>query len=63
MSHRISQSQWESMILYMRMVLDGYKGRFSFRSRQTHTLRVTQWAQRIWNENGEGADREVLLAA
>ncbi len=59
----ISRPQWDAMILYMRMVLDGYKGRYMFRSRITHSLRVTQWAQRIWNEDGQAADPEVLLAA
>lgn len=59
----ISRPQWDAMILYMKMVLDGYKGRYMFRSRITHSLRVTQWAQRIWNEDGQTADPEVLLAA
>ena len=45
------------------MVLNGYRGRFPFRSRESHTLRVAQWAQRIWNEDGENADPEVLLCA
>lgn len=49
--------------MYMRMMLEGYRGRFAFRSRITHSLRVAKWAQRIWNQDGQGADREVLLAA
>lgn len=51
------------MILYMRMVLAGYKGRFAFRQRSSHSLRVTQWAQRIWEEDGQEGDPCALLCA
>lgn len=49
--------------MYMRMVLAGYKGRFAFRQRSSHSLRVTQWAQRIWEEDGQEGDLCVLLCA
>lgn len=58
-----SASRWQSMILYMRMVLAGHKGRFPFRQKTSHSLRVTQWAQRIWEEDGRGADPRILITA